>query len=115
MKRSLAAAAILLLAAACSGPAGTPAIQQAEIEAAAASIVSYPLSLDPTCRDGRAIAYDQCSNQMDLYTAAVDRLGLARVVDLVGVLGYYTLISMTINAFEVPVPPGAPEPFAEER
>ena len=28
------------------------------------------------------------------------------VVDLVGVLGYYTLISMTINAFEVPLPDG---------
>lgn len=48
------------------------------------------------------------------YAATVDRLGLARVVDLVGVLGYYTLISMTINAFHVPVPPGAPEPFAGE-
>lgn len=48
------------------------------------------------------------------YAAAVDRLGLARVVDLVGVLGYYTLISMTINAFHVPVPPGAAEPFAGE-
>jgi 4-carboxymuconolactone decarboxylase len=46
------------------------------------------------------------------YAAAVDRLGLARVVDLVGVLGYYTLISMTINAFHVPVPPGSPEPFS---
>jgi 4-carboxymuconolactone decarboxylase len=28
------------------------------------------------------------------------------------VLGYYTLISMTINAFEVPVPDGEPDPFA---
>ncbi len=69
----LAAAAMILLAAACSGPAGTPAIPQTEIDAAAANIVSFPLTLDPTCRDGRAIAYDQCSNQMDLYTAAVDR------------------------------------------
>jgi len=33
-------------------------------------------------------------------------------VDLVGVLGYYGLISMTINAFDVPLPPGAKEPFA---
>lgn len=48
------------------------------------------------------------------YAAAIERLGQARVVDLVGVLGYYTLISMTINAFHVPVPPGAPEPFAGE-
>lgn len=38
-------------------------------------------------------------------------LGMRTVVDLVGVLGYYTLISMTINAFEIPVPAGAPDPF----
>jgi 4-carboxymuconolactone decarboxylase len=45
------------------------------------------------------------------YARAVDLLGLESVVDLVGILGYYTLISMTINAFKVPVPPGAVEPF----
>jgi 4-carboxymuconolactone decarboxylase len=38
-------------------------------------------------------------------------LGTAGTVELVGILGYYTLICMTINAFHVPVPPGAPEPF----
>jgi 4-carboxymuconolactone decarboxylase len=46
------------------------------------------------------------------YASAVARFGLPAVVDLVGVLGYYTLISMTINAFHVPVPPGSPEPFS---
>jgi len=38
-------------------------------------------------------------------------LGTEGVVDLTGILGYYTLISMTILAFEVPLPEGAPEPF----
>jgi 4-carboxymuconolactone decarboxylase len=33
------------------------------------------------------------------------------VVELVGILGYYSLVSMTINAFEVPPPDGAPQPF----
>jgi 4-carboxymuconolactone decarboxylase len=32
----------------------------------------------------------------------------------VGILGYYTLISMTINAFEVPLPAGAPDPFPKQ-
>ena len=41
-----------------------------------------------------------------LYEAAVRTLGLAGVVDLVGILGYYTLISMTINAFNVPLEGG---------
>ena len=46
------------------------------------------------------------------YAFAEKTLGSLALVDLVGVLGYYGLISMTINAFEVPVPPGEKEPFA---
>jgi len=33
-------------------------------------------------------------------------IGQDAVVDLVGILGYYTLISMTINAFRVLPPEG---------
>jgi len=47
------------------------------------------------------------------YAAAEKLLGQRGVVDLVGVLGYYGLISMTINAFEVPLPAGAKEPFED--
>jgi 4-carboxymuconolactone decarboxylase len=43
----------------------------------------------------------------------LDLLGLKGVVELVGILGYYSLVSLTLNAFEVPVPAGAPEPFAD--
>jgi len=39
-------------------------------------------------------------------------LGEVAVVDLVGVLGYYGFISMTINAFAVALPDGAADPFA---
>jgi len=39
-------------------------------------------------------------------------LGNTGVVDLVGVLGYYGLISMTIKGFRVPLPAGEPDPFA---
>lgn len=45
------------------------------------------------------------------YREAETQLGAKGVVELVGVLGYYGLISMTIIAFEVPVPPNAREPF----
>ena len=45
------------------------------------------------------------------YRFAKDVLGEVALVDLVGILGYYALISMTINAFEVPLPEGAPDPF----
>ena len=45
------------------------------------------------------------------YRAAEAALGATALVDLVGVLGYYGLISMTINAFRVRLPEEAPEPF----
>ncbi len=46
------------------------------------------------------------------YQRAEQELGGRALVDLVGILGYYGLISMTIVAFEVPVPEGEAEPFA---
>lgn len=47
----------------------------------------------------------------DSYARTVEVLGEVGVVELVGILGYYTLISMTINVFEVPLPSGATNPF----
>jgi 4-carboxymuconolactone decarboxylase len=47
----------------------------------------------------------------ETYRRAEKELGTRGVVELVGILGYYGLISMTIVAFEVPLPAGAPEPF----
>jgi len=37
-----------------------------------------------------------------LYAEAVAAFGEAAVVELVGVLGYYTLVAMTLNVFEIP-------------
>lgn len=46
----------------------------------------------------------------ELYQAFTQLLGSEAAVDLVGIAGYYTLISMTIKVFEVPPPVGvAPE------
>jgi 4-carboxymuconolactone decarboxylase len=45
------------------------------------------------------------------YKAVTDLVGTEGAVELVGILGYYTLICMTINAFEVPVAEGKSEPF----
>ena len=55
---------------------------------------------------------EQRSVSDSTYKQAVAALGELGTVELVGILGYYALISMTIVAFEVPVPEGAPEPFA---
>jgi len=45
------------------------------------------------------------------YRKAENEIGSTGLVDLVGIMGYYGLISMTIVAFDVPLPEGAPEPF----
>jgi 4-carboxymuconolactone decarboxylase len=42
------------------------------------------------------------------FVDAEHRLGRAALVELVGLVGYYTMVAMTLNAFEVPVPDGAP-------
>ena len=47
-----------------------------------------------------------------VYRRAVTALGERGVIDLVGILGYYALVSMTLNTFEVPLPEGVSDPFA---
>ena len=39
--------------------------------------------------------------------------GDAGTIEFVGILGYYTLVAMTLNAFRVPLPKGESYPFAE--
>jgi 4-carboxymuconolactone decarboxylase len=40
-------------------------------------------------------------------------LGDAGTVELVGILGYYAMVSMTLNTFRAPLPEGMPAPFKE--
>jgi len=49
----------------------------------------------------------------DAYRALRDQVGEAGVVELVALLGYYTLVSMTLDVFEVDLPGGAAAPLAE--
>lgn len=42
----------------------------------------------------------------DTYAAMFAELGQDGLIDLVGILGYYALISTTINVFEIPAAPG---------
>ena len=45
------------------------------------------------------------------YKSGTDALSDELMVELVGLCGYYTLISFTLNVFEVPVPEGDKAPF----
>ena len=46
-----------------------------------------------------------------LFERAVAVLGEQGVIDLIGVSGYYTLVSMVLNVAEVPLPDGVPSPW----
>ncbi|MCC7426780.1 MAG: carboxymuconolactone decarboxylase family protein [Alphaproteobacteria bacterium] len=46
------------------------------------------------------------------YARAAHAFGPQGVVDLVGILGYYTLIAMTLNGHQIPLPAGATAPLA---
>ena len=45
------------------------------------------------------------------YAAAVEVFGEPGVADLIGTSGFYTMVSMTLNGFEVPLPEGVEPPF----
>ena len=45
------------------------------------------------------------------FDRAKQELGETRVIDLVGIVGYYGLVSVTLNAFELPLPDGEKLPF----
>lgn len=45
------------------------------------------------------------------YRRAVEVLGEKGLVDVIGIVGYYGLVSMTLNVFEVGVPEGEAEPL----
>jgi len=73
----------------------------------------------PFSRDVERIVYDfvgeyLATNRVSAanFKRAIDAFGEQGVVDLVGVCGYYMLVSMTLNVFEVPLPAGVPEPLA---
>jgi 4-carboxymuconolactone decarboxylase len=72
----------------------------------------------PFTRDVERIVYDVVTEYLATnrvspanYKRAIDGLGEQAVVDLVGVCGYYMLVSMVLNVFEMPLPPGEPEPL----
>lgn len=48
----------------------------------------------------------------DAYADAHGRFGDRGMVELVTTVGYYSLISMMLNGFEVPLAPGMTDPFA---
>ncbi len=71
-------------------------------------------------REDERVLYDFCrlfyrDHKVDdaTYARALAQFGERGVVELVGIMGYYALISITLNVFEVPVPTGAKLPLPD--
>ena len=69
-------------------------------------------------KDDEAVVFDFCTvlhrqHIVDdaLFKRAVSTLGEQGVVDLIGVSGYYTLVSMVLNVAEIPLPAGVTSPW----
>lgn len=76
-----------------------------------------PLFSDPTMQ----VVYDYTQELLfttrvsdEMHARAVTALGENSVVDLVALVGYYGLVALTLNAFDIPVPSGAAQPFKDE-
>lgn len=66
------------------------------------------------------IVYDLCTEMLKTsritdatYSLALDAFGMQTLVELVAIMGYYCMVSITLNAFEAPLPPGESSPFPE--
>jgi 4-carboxymuconolactone decarboxylase len=69
----------------------------------------------------QVLIYDICTEMqtnhrlaLPLYQQAVATFGERGLMEIMAVIGYYTLVSMTLNAFEVEVTEGTPAPFQRE-
>ncbi|HXW24376.1 MAG TPA: carboxymuconolactone decarboxylase family protein [Xanthobacteraceae bacterium] len=74
-----------------------------------------PASLQPE----ETIVYDFCHQVLETgqasdtsFKAAVDQFGERGAVDLIGVMGYYSLVAMVLNVDRVPIPDGGKLPLA---
>ena len=71
-------------------------------------------------QEDEAIVYDFCTELHKtkgvsdaMYQSALDKFGERGVIDLIGVSGYYTLVSMVLNVDRQPLPEGTPPPLPE--
>ena len=58
----------------------------------------------------RELVFDRTASEATM-TAVIACLGEPATVELVVLIGYYSLLCMTLNAFDVEVPAGAEKPF----
>jgi len=86
---------------------------------ASAAIAAIKRGCRPLEADAKALAvYDYAVELTDCghvkpatYDAVLRDLGVAGIVELTALIGYYTMVAMTLNAHEIPLPAGVEPPF----
>lgn len=71
-------------------------------------------STDPAERDVHAYADElNRTNTVsdEIHRRVSDRFGVVGVVELTALIGYYTMVAMTLNAHQIPLPEGAAPPL----
>ena len=114
--------AILVTGRACRSPfewyahrleAERVGIEAPVIEAILAEIAPAGLSADDAIIVRVASELNRFNSIADAtYADALSRLGERRLVELTALVGYYTMVAMTLNAHEIPLPEGVSPAFA---
>lgn len=114
--------AILVTGRACNSPfewyahrleAERAGIDAATIESILARAMPAGLSADEAVVVQVATELNALHSIADAtYAQALALLGERRLVELTALVGYYTMVAMTLNAHEIPLPEGVPQPFA---
>ena len=99
--------------------AHAPLAAEAGVPAAAIEAIRIGGTPSFTAPD-EALVYRVCSEIFrtqrlsdDSFNAAVAALGEAGLVEVIAIIGYYTLIGNTLNVFQVGLPEGQQPPFPE--
>ena len=76
---------------------------------------------DPDFSGNEQIAYTIASQMLnqhsildDTYKHGLEVFGETAMIELVATVGYYCLISLTLNAFEIPLEEGMTDPFPDD-
>ncbi len=114
--------AILVTGRACDSPfewyahraeAEKIGIEQPIIDAILAGTEPLGLSPDDAAVYRYAVELNRHNSVSDTtYAAALARFGEKTVVELTALIGYYTMVAMTLNCHEIPLPEGVAPAFA---
>jgi 4-carboxymuconolactone decarboxylase len=87
-------------------------VEHAIIEAILARQMPPGMSEDDAAIYHFALELNRSDSVSDAnYAVALDRFGARAVVELTALVGYYTLVAMTLNAHEIELPEGVTAAF----